>query len=393
LGSDWIDSAKFDSENDIVDIDGCKVAANSSGYKYELIAKKERPFSILERIEKIALALLAIVFSLGLALLSKSICRLFAAKEKISFGILYQYSDPNAGKSGTLSESAEGKDSAFCEINEGERSMILSDIIPEFCNKWFDAAEKDDLDTTRRMALYADTQDIIAQINKADRKTEQIMCDALSAGFNQPHKKEQLAKWVAHNTNADRSKREGAYSCLHHLFKLIKWGCNRHGYLIDPAGIDASFLQFIETYNKGYQPNTYNIKCIEHVIYSQLDSKDLVAMCLSSHEGKGIAMPLLIDRLNSGNAADKPQSRRVLVDQRHKLPGSASAAVKPRSLRVPPNQRLQLTGKASAADKPQSRRVLDQWHSNSLQSFRKSKACICSNLHRLAALSVNSSFF
>lgn len=88
LGCEWKDSINFKNNGKIVDIKGKKVSVSYSGQSYRLIAKKERNFSGLERLERGFLGTLIIVCSLGIALFSKKVRSLFTKNhESIRFGI------------------------------------------------------------------------------------------------------------------------------------------------------------------------------------------------------------------------------------------------------------------------------------------------------------------
>jgi hypothetical protein len=88
LPNGWTDAIKFKSRNRIVDANGKQVSWDYKGYKYQLVYKKERIFSCIDRIGRGILAGLAIVLSLGFALFSKHIRQLLTeTKEKIRFGI------------------------------------------------------------------------------------------------------------------------------------------------------------------------------------------------------------------------------------------------------------------------------------------------------------------
>ncbi len=86
LNNEWIDSINFKSRNKIVGDKGKKVSA---GHHYQLIAKKERSFSRLERLGRGFLGTLIVVCSLCCALFFKSLRNLFIKNhESIHFGVI-----------------------------------------------------------------------------------------------------------------------------------------------------------------------------------------------------------------------------------------------------------------------------------------------------------------
>ncbi|CAM0117446.1 hypothetical protein [Rhabdochlamydiaceae symbiont of Dictyostelium giganteum] len=107
----WTSSTKFNSKYRLVNEMGQKLTSChvlDKGKCYELIDKKERAFSPLERLGRGALGLSAVIYTLGLALLSKSIRNLFTKqKETLYFGTLYQSAQELEG---TIEISDEIKD-------------------------------------------------------------------------------------------------------------------------------------------------------------------------------------------------------------------------------------------------------------------------------------------
>lgn len=88
LPKNWVNAANFKSQNRIVDENGRPVSADYQGRRYRIISKKERAFSTFERIRRVALGSLAVVFSAGLALFSKSVRQLFTKqKESALFAV------------------------------------------------------------------------------------------------------------------------------------------------------------------------------------------------------------------------------------------------------------------------------------------------------------------
>lgn len=87
----FTDKPAFKSKNRIVDLNGNAVSAEYNGSRYTIIAKRERHLSLNEKVKRVCLAILATIFSLGFALISKSIRELFTVtKESIRFGIATQ---------------------------------------------------------------------------------------------------------------------------------------------------------------------------------------------------------------------------------------------------------------------------------------------------------------
>lgn len=106
LSKKWVDSTKFNRKNKLVDKNGKPITSSYNGRQYRLIAKKEKTFSILERIKRVFLGSLAVLFSLGIALTSKSIRNLFLKeKTKIRYGILVPPSSSNSSDTSSHSSS------------------------------------------------------------------------------------------------------------------------------------------------------------------------------------------------------------------------------------------------------------------------------------------------
>jgi|GEM_PF-6934022 len=94
LNPNWIDSSKFESKGRIVDTEGKFVSSDYKGRYYQIISKKERYFPILERIGRVALGILFVTCSLGLALFHKPVKNLFTkSKENIRFGVELPFSN------------------------------------------------------------------------------------------------------------------------------------------------------------------------------------------------------------------------------------------------------------------------------------------------------------
>ncbi len=91
LSSEWGDSAKFECRGRIVDGRGREVSREYEGPRYRIIAKKEIPFSTLERIERAVFGILVIISTLCLALFLSSVRKLLTKPNKT---IRYAIPDP-----------------------------------------------------------------------------------------------------------------------------------------------------------------------------------------------------------------------------------------------------------------------------------------------------------
>ncbi|KAF3361609.1 hypothetical protein PHSC3_001985 [Chlamydiales bacterium STE3] len=93
LGKEWKDTPGFKSK--IVDKQGKTPPVAYCGHYYQLIAQKERKFFLWERLVRGCLGALAIVFSCGGALFSKTVRKLLTKKQqRICFGVLTKKVDP-----------------------------------------------------------------------------------------------------------------------------------------------------------------------------------------------------------------------------------------------------------------------------------------------------------
>lgn len=89
LDDSWKNSAKFKSENRIVD-DWSANTTKEDSLKFRLISKYERNFPYLERLKRCALGTFLVIISFGFALFNKDIQHLFTKKkETIRFAILH----------------------------------------------------------------------------------------------------------------------------------------------------------------------------------------------------------------------------------------------------------------------------------------------------------------
>jgi hypothetical protein len=89
LSTTWIPSTKFNSKDRVVNAEGKAVGADYKGRQYRIIEKRERIFSTSERIGRGFLGTLAVVCTLFLGLISKSVRNLFIKpKKNVRFGVL-----------------------------------------------------------------------------------------------------------------------------------------------------------------------------------------------------------------------------------------------------------------------------------------------------------------
>jgi hypothetical protein len=88
LSPQWADSTKFKSKGNVVDRYGHDVNSHFQGHTYQLIAKKERPLTFRETLLRKIKGTLFVVFTLGAALYSSSVRKLFTRKVAvIHFGV------------------------------------------------------------------------------------------------------------------------------------------------------------------------------------------------------------------------------------------------------------------------------------------------------------------
>lgn len=168
--------------------------------------------------------------------------------------------------------------------------------------RWYNAA-KNNLDTTGRMNLYKETDDVVEFIGrrlkeagKGQIKEVNNLCMAIIEGFNKPDESKKLTMWIAENTSIKEGRQmelTGAYPVLHRLFETIAKIQEKP---VDPANIDHDALQSISSSKKGLPEST---KDLEHIYFSQLSTNDLLAMCATSKESKAFILPHLIDRINN----------------------------------------------------------------------------------------------
>lgn len=166
---------------------------------------------------------------------------------------------------------------------------------------WYDAA-KNNANTDSRLKLYNDTQKVVSLLKTRNgQEQKQELCNAILQGFEalDSSKSEALSRWIAHNTSFPRLRYgevfSGAYPVIHELFETIGL---INGQFIDPAYIDDSSLHFIESLNQGMPESD---KIIGSVHFSQLSSRDLLAMYKTSKESRSFIVPVLAERLNNGS--------------------------------------------------------------------------------------------
>ncbi len=139
LSNQWIPSAKFNSKDRIVDAEGKAVSSDYQGRQYRLIEKRERTFSTPERIERGFLGVIAVVFTLCLALFSKSVRNLFTqSKVSVCFGILEEqtkfkieqgkivYIEPKLLFGGSKISEGQELNFALVEIDKKEKLVAVT---------------------------------------------------------------------------------------------------------------------------------------------------------------------------------------------------------------------------------------------------------------------------
>jgi hypothetical protein len=110
LSSNWIDSAKFNSKGRTVGENGKPITASYKAKQYRLVSKKERDFTALERIGRGFLGVVAAVCTLGIAILFKSVRKLFTEKKaKIRFAVVVPQSSSSQKPKSVKSPSESGK--------------------------------------------------------------------------------------------------------------------------------------------------------------------------------------------------------------------------------------------------------------------------------------------
>lgn len=91
LNDRWVPAAKFNSKNNVVNEKGNRVGSDYNGRRYQIIEKRERIFSGLERIGRVCLGIAIISSTLFIALISKNVKNLFTkSKKSVRFAVLKQ---------------------------------------------------------------------------------------------------------------------------------------------------------------------------------------------------------------------------------------------------------------------------------------------------------------
>jgi hypothetical protein len=126
----WEDAVKFNSKGKIINERGEYVSKTYAGPKYQLVSKKERQFSYSERLGRIFLGAVTVTCSLGLALFSKSVRKLFIRKkEHIRFGMQI---DPNFPVTKPSTQKPEDLPSvATAHPVENARPHVTTSLCPE----------------------------------------------------------------------------------------------------------------------------------------------------------------------------------------------------------------------------------------------------------------------
>jgi hypothetical protein len=101
----WVPAGKFNSKDRLVDGNGNKISSDYNGRQYWIIEKRERSFSILERLGRGFLGIVAFVCTLGFGLFSKSVTNLFTkSKKNIRFALLESSTSFTSQTSSPLTE-------------------------------------------------------------------------------------------------------------------------------------------------------------------------------------------------------------------------------------------------------------------------------------------------
>lgn len=88
LSNQWVPSTKFNSKDRLTDAEGKAIGSDYKGRQYRIIEKRERIFSIPERMGRGFLGTLVVVCTVFLGLFSKSVRNFFIKpKENVHFGI------------------------------------------------------------------------------------------------------------------------------------------------------------------------------------------------------------------------------------------------------------------------------------------------------------------
>ncbi|MEC7838800.1 MAG: hypothetical protein VX777_02025 [Chlamydiota bacterium] len=132
LSSGWRDSEKFISKGRTVGEKGTLITASYKGNQYRLIAKKERHFAAVERIGRGFLGVVAVVCTLGLAVLIKSVRKLFVQDKVVKkFAVLSKSSISETSKTDkSLNDSSVSEKELQSGVNISEETVAkLQDCI------------------------------------------------------------------------------------------------------------------------------------------------------------------------------------------------------------------------------------------------------------------------
>ncbi len=116
LGEEWTDSSQFRCRERIVDEKGRRVADDYKGRRYQILEKKETPFSTSDRIQRGLFGIIAAISTLCLALLSSYVRKLFTKPNKtIRYAIPYPppLASPNQQGISPLPSTSEGTVTPF----------------------------------------------------------------------------------------------------------------------------------------------------------------------------------------------------------------------------------------------------------------------------------------
>ena len=149
LSNKWVPSTKFNSKDRLVDEAGHEIGSEYKGRQYRIIEKREYTFSGLEHFGRGFLGVVAVICTLCLGLLSKSVRNLFTnSKETIRFGVRRYYNKLRYEKSSEkFIERALRNLSAF----SFEKREFLK--ICECVCDWYSPVEISDRALIKKMAV------------------------------------------------------------------------------------------------------------------------------------------------------------------------------------------------------------------------------------------------
>ena len=186
--------------------------------------------------------------------------------------------------------------------------------------QWYNAA-KNDINTTQRMKLYADTEQVVTFLEKSgfdiQGNNEKIAAlrHAVVEGFakHKPQEFESLAKWVASNTGQSGlgTGFTGAYKTLHHLINAVKannssdiFDSGEGEFLAKLTLIDSKSLNYITAANEAYiESGKTSADVSDEVMLAICESmsvEELLKMREMSKQSEEIVNYVMINKLNNG---------------------------------------------------------------------------------------------